>query len=88
MYAVEANTKETKVDITIEKGVSAGPPKRDPGRWQRILLKLDIGDSFVIDESKDPKQSQVRAIRQSAKSLGYQVVTALEGTSRRIERIG
>ena len=40
------------MDIVIEKGVGVGRKTRGPGRWQKILLRLDVGDSFTIDESK------------------------------------
>ena len=47
------------MDIVIEKGVGVGRKTRGPGRWQKILLRLDVGDSFTIDESNDPKLQQL-----------------------------
>ena len=75
------------MDIVIEKGVGVGRKTRGPGRWQHILLKLDVGDSFTIDEANDPKLQQLRSIRQAAKSLAFKIESAREGNSkRRIER--
>jgi len=77
------------LDIVIEKGVSLGPKTRGPGKWQRILLKLDVGDSFTISEINDPKLQQLRSIRQAAKSLNMAIESALDDErTRRIERTG
>ena len=76
------------MDIVIEKGVGVGRKTRGPGRWQKILLRLDVGDSFIIDESNDPKLQQLRSIRQAAKSIDYKIESAREdGSKRRIARV-
>lgn len=61
---------------TIEKGVPIPDIKmrdgrhmrRQPSKWRAFMLKLEIGDSFVVEW---PECSSVRAM---AKSLGVEVV--------------
>ena len=77
------------MDFIIEKGVDLPKKKtRGYGRWQKLLLKLELDDSFVIDESNDPRKHQLVAIRNAAKSLGIRVESARETeTKRRIKRV-
>ncbi len=67
-------------ELVIEKGVLLFDKQRNnQGIYEDTLTKMDLGDSFVLD---DPYGYKVRAIRMTAKRKGWSI------TSRKITNDG
>ena len=81
----------TKQAIIIEKGIPIPEPQTKTGKWQKILNRMDIGDSFVIDlnpdEIKYARVRQVSTINQAAKSMGMKIKTMRIENQIRVWRI-
>ena len=80
----------TEQAIIIEKGIPIPEPQTKTGKWQKILNRMDIGDSFVLDltpdEIKHGRIKQSVIINQAAKSMGMKIKTMRIETQIRIWR--
>jgi len=80
---------EDEMDVQIEKGVPIGKSfrKEPDNEWRDTLLKMEIGDSFVIDEGDDENRAQYQAISYHAKKIGITIKgTKEDERHRRIHR--
>lgn len=69
-------------EVPIEKSF-----RKKDGKWQEILKAMEVGQSFVIDETEDKSMSQMTAIRASAKGLGMKVRgIKISEHARRVQR--
>mgnify|MGYP001177089049 CR=1 FL=1 len=75
--------------VKIEKDV----PLRDSFRtqnnkWREVLEEMDVGHSFLIDESDDENRAQYQNIRNQAKMLEMKIKGVKEDEHhRRIYRV-
>ena len=81
----------TEQAIIIEKGIPIPEPGTKTGKWQKILNRMDIGDSCVIDLLPDAikyaRGRQVSTINQAAKSMGMKIKTMRIENQIRVWRI-
>lgn len=67
---------------TIENGIAV-PPARMPTPNKRLMLKMKIGDSFLVDSNAERK-----SFFQSAENCGVTIITRKEnGKGIRIWRV-
>lgn len=83
------NSTVKKVDdVIIEKNVPIQKSFRSPGKWQKVLMAMEMNDSFVLDETDDESFKQMNAIRAAGLSLGIKVKGIKENeNSRRVYRV-
>ena len=76
--------------IVIEKGIAIPPLGTKTGKWQRVLSRMDVGDSFVLDLTKhDRKYGRVRQssiLTHAAKSLDMKIRTMKIDNTLRVGR--
>lgn len=75
--------------IKIEKNVPFPKRQSHNGKWKTIIQKMSKGDSFLIPlKYKKKLETTTVIIRQSAKALGYKIVSRkVENKRVRIWRI-
>ena len=61
------------------------PPKMKPFRWAKLLAKMEVGDSILL-ESKD-KHKHLAAIRTTGKKRGMDFTQRKQSTGIRLWRI-
>ena len=77
--------------IVIEKGIAIPPLGTKTGKWQRILSRMDVGDSFVIELKKDDlrfgRARQSSILAHAAKSLDMKIRTMKISNTLRVWRV-
>tara|TARA_R100000656_G_scaffold123991_1_gene101229 strand:+ start:274 stop:576 length:303 start_codon:yes stop_codon:yes gene_type:complete len=77
--------------IVIEKNIPIPALGTKTGKWQRILSRMDVGDSFVIKLKKDDlkfgRAKQASILAHAAKSLDMKVKTMKISNMLRVWRI-
>ena len=70
---------------TIEKNLEGPPhPTKGQGKWQMLLKKMDVGDSFTLMHDEHPHAYIYRSIRIAAKSIGMKVRSGTDEDKNRI----
>ena len=70
---------------TIEKNLQVPPhPTKGQGKWQLLLKKMEVGDSFTLMHDEDPHGYIYRSIRIAAKSIGMKVKSGTDEHKNRI----
>ena len=83
--------EEELQEVVIEKNIPIPPVGTKTGKWQRVLSRMDIGDSFAMKLGKeDPKVfwRKRTIIAHAAKSLDMKIRTMKIGNIIRVWRIG
>jgi len=77
------------MSIRFEKNIPFQRKTNYNGKWKNVVQKMSKGDSFLIPLKYKKKLETTRMIiRQSAKALGYKIVSRkLENNRVRIWRI-
>ena len=77
--------------IVIEKNIPMPPPGTKTGKWQRVLSRMDVGDSFVLTLTEHDKRSgRVRKqsiLTHAAKSLDMKIKTMRIDNTLRVWRV-
>ena len=77
--------------IVIEKNIPMPPPGTKTGKWQRVLSRMDVGDSFVlIITERDKRSGRVRKrsiLTHAAKSLDMKIKTMRIDDTLRVWRV-
>tara|TARA_R100001015_G_C4553657_1_gene114964 strand:+ start:154 stop:390 length:237 start_codon:yes stop_codon:yes gene_type:complete len=75
--------------VKIEKGVPIGEDFRlKENKFVKALQEMEVGDSFLIDESEDDHRSQLQNITYHAKKMDITIKGIKEDErSRRIHRV-
>ena len=58
------------MDFKIEKDIPFPDPTLRPGRWSRILLEMEVGDSFVVTEEMVGHHKTMSSCRSSIAASG------------------
>lgn len=77
------------MEVKIEKGVPMRESFRlNDSKWKTTLSQMEVGDSFVIDETDDEHRSQYQSINYHAKKMDITIKGIKEDErSRRIHRV-
>jgi hypothetical protein len=60
----------SQMDIKIEKDVPLPNPKQHGGKWLRILLEMEVGDSFMVTEEMMGDHKTMESCRSSIAASG------------------
>ena len=76
--------------IIIEKNIPIPPLGTKTGKWQRVLSRMDVGDSFVLTlTERDKRSGRVRKqsiLTHAAKSLDMKIKTMRIDNTLRVWR--
>lgn len=83
--------EEELQEVVIEKNIPIPPVGTKTGKWQQVLSRMDIGDSFAIKLNKDDLKfgriNRASVIANAAKSLDMKMRTMKIGNILRVWRI-
>ena len=89
--AAYSGEEEELQGIVIEKNIPIPALGTKTGKWQRVLSRMDVGDSFVIELKKDDlrfgRARQSSILAHAAKSLDIKIRTMKISNMLRVWRV-
>ena len=61
------------MEFKIEKDIPLPDPTQRPGIWSRILLEMEVGDSFVVTEEMIGDHKSMNSCRSSIAASGQRI---------------